>query len=694
MNISLKYTFLAAGCALMLSSCDENEWNDKLDGFEVPSDTKIETVSYTLTSADYSSIASNSTNKKLAQAGGEADVAALAAIGSNGAFATDAEARKYIPAFLANSSFPYFSMNNGSSVKVTYNLSTNQPQEVKDINESVLSYTVSETDYQEAWGSEEDFIGAFAPMLTASSKLPGILFDGLPNAEEGDYAVVTYNEAASNPVFGNVGGGEVAEWEMSDVLSSVALKQDVEVKGVVTAINSRGFILSDKGGSILCYQASGFDPASVSIGAQLTLNGTISSYNKGFQIAITPDSYTVEGQDEKFAYPTPKVVTGADMDAAIKRTDDALAEYVTITGKASVSGNYYNFIVDGATASQGSGYMVPNDIRALITDGETCTLCGYFITISGGKYYNIVITSVNGKTPAPAKKPAVKAPAAPVPATAKNAIYMFDGSVWSVPSSTVVLQPEDYTAMGSKYGNLSGTQPQEYLPKYLAQKFPYASEETAEIVVYKYYDGSATTFRATQYTLTNGVWTLNTGATTDQFTKQKGNWAYNPSVIVTLPYSRNTDPSYTYYMACVNWVFDNISKPMGATELSNAAFIDYRGNAEFYSGASAYYGNVDVRAVTAKNNAPEGYTGYDGLSDDEIVMLVKKRFCTETMKNALSALHPDAAPVEGMEVTYTLNFTAYDGAANEETLVYVVSGKGEFKYKSCTWFEKGEDAGW
>ena len=691
MNIS-KYTLLAAGFALVLSSCDENDWNDKLDGFEVPpTDSKVETVNYTLTDADYSSIASNSTNKSIAEAAGESE--ALAAIGTNKSFASDAEARKYIPALLSSSSFPYFSMNNESSVKVTYNLSTNQPEEVKAINGGVLSYTVSETDYQNAWGSDDDFIGSFAPAVTASSNIPGILKSAYPDATDGQYAVVSYKEASTNPVFGNVGDDPAPGWEMSSVLGKVALGDVVEVNGVITAINSRGFILSDATGSILCYQASGFDANAVKIGNQITLNGTISSYNKGFQIAITPDSYTIEGEDTAFAYPTPKTVTGADMDAAIKRTDDALAEYVTFTAQASVSGNYYNFILDGTESAQGSGYMVPNNIRALITSGETYTICGYFITISGGRYYNVVITSVNGKTGAEAA-PARRAPAAEVPSESKNAIYRFNGSSWSVPSATVVLQPADYTAMGSTYGNLSGTQPQQYLPTYLSKTFPYAGEETAEIVVYKYYDGSATDFRATQYVMTNGAWAENTGASVDQFTKQHGNWVYNPSVVVTLPYSRNTEPSYSYFMACVNWVFDNISKPMGATELTSAPFIDYRGNAEFYSGASAYYGNVDVRAVTAKNNAPEGYTGYDGLTDDEIVLLVKKRFCTETMKGALSSLYPEAAPVDGMEVTYTINFTAYTGAPETVTLVYVVSAKAEFTYKSSTWVSDGEDADW
>lgn len=704
MNISFKYTLLAAGFALMLSGCDENDWNDKLDGFDVPpSYSKVETVNYTLTAADYATIASNSTNKSLAQAAGEEAVAALAAIGTNGAFASEADARLYLPALLANSSFPYFSMNNGSSVKVTYNLSTNQPEEVKAINAGVLSYTVSESDYQNAWGSEDDFIGAFAPAMTAASKLPSILREAYPDATAGQYAVVSYKEASTNPVFGNVGENPEPEWEMSDVIATVAKNDVVEINGIVTAIDSRGFILSDASGSILCYQANGFDVNSVQLGSQLTLNGTVSSYNKGYQIAITSESYTVEGKDEAFTYPTPKTVTGADMDAAITRTDDAIAEYVTFTAKASVSGNYYNFIVDGATSSQGSGYMVPDNIRALISNGETYTICGYFSSISGGKYYNVVISSVNGETGFAASKsaPVHRAPAAEVPAESKAAIYYFNGASWSLPESAmVVLQPADYTAMGQSYGNLSGTLPQQLIPVYLAQKFPYAADDAAEIVVYKYYDGAATDFRATEFFKANGEWAQNTGATTDQFTKQNGNWAYNPSVIVTLPYARNTDPSYTYYMACVNWVFDNVTKKLypDATpangERPGPPFIDYRNNAEFYSGASAYYGNVDVRATTAKNNAPEGYDGYDGLSDDEIMLLIKKRFATESMPGALGILYPDAAPVEGMEVTYTINFTAYDGAAVETTIVYTVSGPGQFKYKSSTWIEEGQDADW
>ncbi|MDE5752047.1 MAG: hypothetical protein K2H88_05350, partial [Duncaniella sp.] len=83
MNIASKYTLLTAGLAVALTGCDENAWNDKLDGFEEPPTySKVETVTYTLTAADYATIAKSSDNKALAEAAGEAEVEALAAIGT------------------------------------------------------------------------------------------------------------------------------------------------------------------------------------------------------------------------------------------------------------------------------------------------------------------------------------------------------------------------------------------------------------------------------------------------------------------------------------------------------------------------------------------------------------------------------------------------------------------------------------
>lgn len=676
MNIS-KYTIMAAGLALVLSSCDENAWNDKLDGFvEPPADSKVVTITYTLSAADYASIASNSSNKAIASAAGEAEVAALAAVGTNCSFASEADARKYIPAFLSNSSFPYFSLNNESSIKVTYNLSTNQPQTVLSVNKpgNVLTYRLNEADYQTVWGSEEDYITGFAPIVPAAANLPVVLKTALPDAVAGNFAVVTYNEANTNPVFGNVGG------ETSDEPA------DGIYLDVTFADGQGDFTIENK-----------------NIPEGLTFVWSYASY--GYMKASAYAGGT--NYDAESWLVSPVIKLGASTNAVL--TYDQACNYFSsvdvLPDQAYVAireegGQWTKLTVPNYPASMSWTFVASGDIDLSAYNGKSVQLgfcyMGNATKCGTWEIKNVKVVVGSKKASAPSR-----AAATPVPTETFNALYYFDGTDWTVPAGTVMVQPSDYAAMGLTYGNFSGTQDKEYLPIFLTQKYPYAADEAAEIVVYKFYDGTATNYHATQYVKTDGIWAQNTGATVDQFTKTDGNWNYNPSVVLTLPYSRNTDPSYAYYMACMNWVYENVTKKLypDATPADGTRpgppFIDYRGNAEFYSGTSAYYGNVDVRAVTALNNAPEGYTGYEGLTDDEVVLLVKKRFCLESMPGALAALNSDAMPIEGMEVTYTINFTAYDGAAKSETIVYTVVAPGQFKYKSCTWFDENhEDAGW
>lgn len=682
MNIK-RSLILAAAPALLLGACSENAWNDHLDGFTVPPvDASVETVEYRLTANDYAAIASLAANKAIAERDGESEE--LAAIGQNGTFVTEEQAQKYLPALLASTDkgLPYYTWDNGSAIKVTYNVTARMPDLVKGINASTVTYTVSEDDYKMAWGSEEDYVDAFSPGAPASGFLPTILKKQFPDAADGDYAVVTYNQATTNPVFGN-------SEESWNEISEAAVGQNLKLKGIVTAVCAQGFILTDESGSILCYEGKTFDATTVPMFSVVETAGIISSYNGGLQMPITSDSYTIVDQGE-YTYPAPKVVTGADMDVAVTRTTDELAEYVTFNATASVSGNYYNLNVAGAENAVGSVYQITDAMKSLIEDGKDYTFTGYFISVSGkGKYYNVCLTDVQPATRAK------RAPLAEVVAEPVNVLYKYNGSAWSEVTDVVTLNPSDYAEMGLTYGNLSGSQPDEYLPTWLKTKYPFAAEEDVKTVAYKYYGDGKTTYTAREYVLTSGEWVANLGSATTQFVKMDNVWKFNPSVTVTLPYLRNTDPSYTYYMQAVDWVYKNICEPMGDTSLTSGKyFIDYRGNAEFYSGCSAYYGNVDVRAVSALEHVPEGYTGYDGLSNDEISLLMKKRFCTEVMPGVLSVLHSDLAPIEGMDITLTMIFTAYDGAANEVTAVWKVTAPGQFEYLSSTWVEDGQDADW
>lgn len=70
MKNSLISCLVAANLAVALTACDENAWNDHLDGFDGnPAITDKQTIEYTLTDADYAAIAANSTNKGLVDAG-------------------------------------------------------------------------------------------------------------------------------------------------------------------------------------------------------------------------------------------------------------------------------------------------------------------------------------------------------------------------------------------------------------------------------------------------------------------------------------------------------------------------------------------------------------------------------------------------------------------------------------------------
>lgn len=654
--------------ATLLAGCSENAWNNHLDGYEEPTVYGVkETILYTLNAADYEAIASNTSNKAIAEENGESD--ALKAIGTNCCFTSEEQARLYIPAFLANSNFPYFTLNNGSSIKVTYDLAGNQPEAVLAINRGVKNYTVSAEDYQIAWGSDDDFIEAFAPVTPASASIPGFLAAAYPDAESGDYAVVAYKESSVNPVFGNA---EAAPQTYIEEAFN-------ENQGNFTTEN----VLLPEGSTYIWSFDSrngGYMKASGYVGGK---NCNSEGWLVSPEVKLSASANALLTFDQAWNYFASLEVAATEATVAVREKGGA---WKTLSVPQTPQKFGWDFIASG-------------DIDLSAYNGKTIQI-GFCYKSTEDKAGTWEVKNVRLADGAATR--ALRAPASEVASVGKNAIYMFNGNSWTVPGSMVVLQPADYLAMGQTYGNLSGTQPEQFLPTYLRSALPYAADDAAEIVAYKYYNGSSTAYRASQYTLTAGEWVLNNGATTDQFTRKDGVFSYNPSVELTLPYARNTDPSYTYYMACVQWVFENVSKKMdpsaalagGDKNKPVPAFIDYRDNAEFYSGASAYYGNVDVRAATALSNAPEGYTGYDGLSNEQIEELIKKRFATETLPGALAILHPEAAPVEGMEVTYSITFTAYTGASNEETAVYVVTAPGTFSYQSCTWWGNGEDADW
>ncbi len=674
------YNALAAcGCIAAFTACDENSWNDnELKGFEVPEVTDVKTVEYTLTETDYSTIASNSANKTLA---GD-NQAALKAVGTKFCFSEQIPAKDYAPAFLASTSFPYFTLDNGSYVKLTYRTSVALPEEINAIEAGQL-YTVSDNNYQEVWGSENDYIPAFAPSHKPASEIPAILAAKYPDAVAGEYVLVTYKEADTDPVFNAPEEPVTPGFTMSNVIGTLKLDDNCTINGVVMGLCTQGFMLADQSGTIFVYCGSSFGSngfGNLKVGDQIVLDGTVGAYNKGFQIA-NGATWEVQGNQEP-AYPAATKLDAAKLAEIIARTDNEIAVYGTMDGKVSITesknGTFnYNVIIAGSEKAQGSFYGITDEIKNMITDGADITLTGYLINVASGKFCNMVVTSVKTNTAASALS---LSRAVEVASVSKTALYTFNGSKWVAESNAVALGHEDYQAMGQRYDNLSGESPEQFLPAFLKQKFPYAVAEDAKFVTYLYYNADKkTVIRCDQYIYNGTEWTFNNGIITEssQFVKTQGKWMYDPNVTITLPAGKGIEISTLYYQTCVDWVKDNIDKPTGAT------YVTSYGNNEYYSGTSAYQGNVDLRASSAR---AQYAAGYEGMTDAQIVDAMKSRFEKETMPAALAILHADADLIPGVDVLYTINFSAYDGATTKAyTIVYKLIAKGKFEFVECDW---------
>ena len=201
---------------------------------------------------------------------------------------------------------------------------------------------------------------------------------------------------------------------------------------------------------------------------------------------------------------------------------------------------------------------------------------------------------------------------------------------------------DDYTDMGQSYPNLSA--PDLYLPTFLAKEYPYAQDGDVEYVVYNYYADKTTTLRCDKYAYTNGAWTYDDGRVTKtaQFQKKdNGKWEFCPEMEITL-YPGKGQESSVYYQACVDWVFENIDKPLGSTSITDGKYyVTSYGNNEYYCGTSAYQGNVDLRGGSARAQYEAGWAAF--ATNDDIVAEMKRRFCEEVMPAALSIMHPDKA---------------------------------------------------
>ena len=677
----LKSLLSVAAVALMCLGCESGYYNENyLDGYEkIDQITDVQTIELTLEADHYAAIAKNSDNKDIAQEDGEDTVAALNAIGKNKYFATADEAAMFIPAYL-NQLYPTY--DDGSVALVTYTTAVDVPADVVAMN-AATEYTLSEADYQTIWESETEFVSALTPATV--DKLKSVL-KPTEGMVAGDYVAVTYNYSASEPATGDEqpgegeGEGEEPATGYTSVLGTAVLNDAVEVKGYISAVSSQGPILTDNGGSVLLYKT-----ADLAVGDEVTVTGTISSYNKGFQIGTAGITVEKTGTTT-VTYPTAMEITGAVADELLTtRTEDGYAVYAKMTGVAAVS-KYINFNIDGATTAQGSVYGATEEITALVTDGLACTLYGYFVSISSGKYLNMIVTDV-----VPTTATATTFAAPKVTSEKMYAYFKYNGTSFEA-TNIVAVQPSDFAAMGQKYGSFTNPQQDNYLPQFLAEKFPYAQINDNAYVAYRCYANSATTWKVDHYTFST-EWSkvIYFENKTDQFRKADGKWNIDRTLELNFP---NGDAeAKKFYQYCVNWVYDNKDVAMGAPARDNAGtivateivtingskpqgnyWVSNYGNNEFYTGASAYYGNIDWRPSAVKG----GFTaaGMGDLTDDQILAKLEEN-TAEVFAAVLGYVYPTMTSDEFAKVV--IKIYAY-GPNKTYAFSFAVTGTGTFEY--------------
>ena len=264
--------------------------------------------------------------------------------------------------------------------------------------------------------------------------------------------------------------------------------------------------------------------------------------------------------------------------------------------------------------------------------------------------------------------------AAPVETETRFALYEYTGSGWyefENSNHAICLSMADYEEIGGnpgKYYNFDSNAPaQAYMPQFLAKHAGYALDgDTCTVIFRQYSGGNSVGNEQYVYHAATNLWSYCdlVREETRPYGFNGTEWNYNPSVTITLQVGKNIAESATFYQAIVDWVADNYPE-----------YVTSYGNNEYYFGSSAYQNNFDFRV-----SAWQGQGTYPGMAGEDLTKIMWERL-PESFPHALEVLYPNAAPVDGMDVIYTINFGIYDGAGTTTyTIQYKVVGQGQFEY--------------
>lgn len=162
----------------------------------------------------------------------------------------------------------------------------------------------------------------------------------------------------------------------------VPVQEPKSATGVVVAVSAQGFLVQTESG--LQYVFDSEIKPTVKVGDNVTVEGVKDEHSGIEQIV----KYTVKTNSEGNAvtHPEPTEITAAN----IAEYNTNLG-YIKTSGILVIKGDYYNLNIDGASLTGSLSY--PVNVDASFKDKKV-DVTGYFVGISGGKYFNILITAI------------------------------------------------------------------------------------------------------------------------------------------------------------------------------------------------------------------------------------------------------------------------------------------------------------
>ena len=629
-KITSIFSYLLLATVILFTACNPNEEiYDELDEVDTGLEKHIEV---TLSSNDYQNIA----NMAYEDATTPQDSSIAAFIDANRYFSHDSLAAEYVPYYLEST---YGSYGLNSSAEVTFAFNPDLPAEVEQYT-MADEYELEEDDYNLA-GPVVGEAQYFFPNKPAKQLLPDVLAATITDAAENDILLVSYEQSDANFDTTESQGGIIYEEDFFP---------EEDGFGSFTAFNISGE-------QTWYWQSYGEGCA--------TMNGYDGS-DKENQNLLVSDAISLEDVEEaklNFSQAVNYMDEGYWDQLQVVITDDYNpdspidSEWEALTVPNWPPGNNWDFYPSG-------------DIDLTDYLGSTVHIAFFYTSTTE----NACTWEVGDAKVLTAEEPDTQT---------IETFYHFDGAEWATIDDAYYLNAHDYDEMGSpgEFDNFSEDDlPKDYLLNFVEAKYPLAQNEVSKTIVYKFYNGSNTIKLATTFSVENGQWTSSFNyidQTTQRFlvAENRGNWIFDPTVRFTM--------SSSDYQIIVDAVRDEYG----------SQYLHSAGNSEYYTGASAFYNNFDIRiSPRAEDYDPETFAD---LSEEEANDLIIQRLVLG-MQLLLENKYPEAVPqVSGVDVHYIVTFESFNNDFSSSTwvadMVCVSAGNPpEFELVDNTFMRDGE----